>query len=183
MLKAKIGRLLISEPTLTDPVFFKSVVLLTHHSDEESIGLVLNQPTKIHLNEILNDIPLSDFPVYIGGPVAKNSIQFLHTLGELIPNSKEVINGLYWGGDFDKVLELMSEKKIAKDQIRFFAGYSGWGIEQLNDEIRDEGWIINNSSIELCMNYSTPKLWSDLIKTKKEEYAIWANIPKDPSLN
>ena len=77
----------------------------------------------------------------------------------------------------------MSEKKIAKDQIRFFAGYSGWGIEQLNDEIRDEGWLINNSSIELCMNYSTQKLWSDLIKTEKEEYAIWANIPKDPSLN
>ena len=120
MLKAKIGRLLISEPNLTDPVFFKSVVLLTHHSDEESIGLVLNQPTEIYLNEILNDIPLSDLPVYIGGPVAKNSIQFLHTLGELIPNSKEVILGLYWGGDFDKVLELMSDKKIAKNQIRFF---------------------------------------------------------------
>ena len=114
MLNAKKGRLLISEPTLTDPVFFKSVVLLTHHSDEESIGLVLNQPTKIHLNEILNNIPLSDFPVYIGGPVEKNSIHFIHTLGDLIPNTEKVIDGLYWGGDFDTVLSLMSKNEITK---------------------------------------------------------------------
>ena len=183
MLKAKIGRLLISEPTLTDPVFFKSVVLLTHHSDEESIGLVLNQPTKIHLNEILNDIPLSDFPVYIGGPVAKKSIQFLHTLGELIPNSKEVINGLYWGGDFDKVLELMSEKKIAKDQIRFFAGYSGWEDNQLKNEIKEQSWILKDSNSKICLEYTDSNLWSRIIKRLDQKYAIWTNMPADPSLN
>ena len=76
MLKAKKGRLLISEPSLNDNVFFKSVVLLTHHNDEESIGLILNHPTKINLNEILNDIPLSDLPIYIGGPVEQQSLHF-----------------------------------------------------------------------------------------------------------
>ena len=44
-------------------------------------------------------------------------------------------------------------------------------------------YLINNSSIELCMNYSTTQLWSDLIKTKKEEFAIWTNMPKNPNLN
>ena len=72
MLNAKKGRLLISEPTLTDPVFFKSVVLLTHHSSDESIGLVLNHPTKIHLNEILNKKYL-----YFTG---KNSTSFIKIL-------------------------------------------------------------------------------------------------------
>ena len=77
MLKAKKGRLLISEPSLSDKTFFKSVILLTYHSPDESIGLILNRPTNVSINEILNDIPSSDFPVYIGGPVAKNSIQFI----------------------------------------------------------------------------------------------------------
>jgi len=127
MLKAKKGRLLISEPTLNDNIFFKSVVLLTHHNDDESIGLILNHPTKINLNEILNNIPLSDFPVYIGGPVEKQSLHFLHTLGELIPNSIKITNAIYFGGDFDTVIQLMQDKKITKNEIRFFVGYSGWG--------------------------------------------------------
>ncbi|KRO64401.1 MAG: hypothetical protein ABR80_00045 [Cryomorphaceae bacterium BACL11 MAG-121015-bin20] len=183
MLTIKKGRLLISEPSLSDPTFFKSVVLITHHSADESIGLVLNQGTKINLNEILNDIPLSDFPVYIGGPVEKNAVQFIHTLGDMISNTKEIAKGLYWGGDFDKILELITENKISKNQIRFFAGYSGWGEDQLNNEIRENGWIIHESNVNLCMDYSSEKLWSDLIKTKNEKYAIWANLPKNPSLN
>ena len=183
MLKAKKGRLLIAEPSLNDSIFFKSVVLLTHHNDEESIGLILNQPTKINLNEILNNIPLSDFPVYIGGPVAKQSLHFIHTLGELITDSKKINDGIYFGGDFETVLDLMHEKRITKNEIRFFVGYSGWGEGQLNSEIREEGWIVQDAKNKLCMNYSTPKLWSEIIKTKKMEYAIWANMPKDPNLN
>jgi putative transcriptional regulator len=183
MLKAKKGRLLISEPSLRDNFFFKSVVLLTHHDDEESIGLILNHPTKINLNELLNDVPLSDLPIYIGGPVEKQSLHFIHTLGSSIPNSKQIIDDIYFGGDFDKVLQLMHEKKITKNEIRFFVGYTGWGVEQLNNEIRNDAWIVEAAKNELCMNYSTPKLWSDIIKTKKMEYAIWANMPSNPNLN
>jgi len=183
MLKAKKGRLLISEPSLNDSIFFKSVVLLTHHNNEESIGLILNQPTKINLNEILNDIPLNDFPVYIGGPVAKQSLHFIHTLGELIPESKKITNEIYFGGDFDTVIQLMHDKQITKNQIRFFVGYSGWDGEQLNNEIREDSWIVENVKNNLCMKYSAPDLWSDIIKTQKKKYAIWTNMPKDPNLN
>jgi len=183
MLNLKKGRLLISEPSLSDPTFFKSIILITHHSSDESIGLVLNQPTKINLNEILNDVPLNDLPVYIGGPVERNAIQFIHTLGKIVPNTQEIIKGLYWGGEFEEILTLMSQNKISRNQIRFFAGYSGWGEDQLNQEIRENGWIIHDAKINICMKYSTDKIWSDLIKTKKEKYAIWANMPKNPSLN
>lgn len=183
MLKAKKGRLLISEPTFTDPTFFKSVILLTHHNEEESIGLILNHATSINLNEILNEVPSSDFPVYIGGPVGKNSIQFIHTLGDLIPGSIQIIDGVYWGGDFQIVIKLMCDNKILKNNIRFFAGYSGWGIKQLNQEIQEESWIITNSTIEYCMRYSSKDLWSELIKNQKSKYAIWRNLPKNPHLN
>ena len=160
-----------------------SFILITHHTDDESIGLVLNQGTKIQLKQIINDIPLGDFPVYIGGPVEKNAIQFIHTLGNIIPNSQKISKGLYWGGIFEEVVRLMSENKISKNQIRFFAGYSGWGEGQLYNEIRENGWIIHKEDIGICMKYSTEELWSDLIKTKSNKYAVWANMPKDPSLN
>jgi len=182
-LNLKKGNILISDPSLTEQTFFKSVILITYHSTDESIGLILNQPTKIYLHEILNNVPTNHFPIYIGGPVAKNSIHFIHTLGDMIPNTQEIIEGLYWGGDFDQVLRLMTEDKIAKNHIRFFAGYSGWGKDQLNHEIKKDGWITHEPNINLCMQNSTEKLWSDLIKTKGKKYAIWANIPKDPSLN
>ena len=77
----------------------------------------------------------------------------------------------------------MTEDKILNNHIRFFAGYSGWGKDQLKHEIKKDGWITHEPNINLCMQNSTEKLWSDLIKTKSKKYAIWANIPKDPSLN
>ncbi len=183
MLKAKKGRILISEPSFNDSIFFKSVVLLTHHNNEKSIGLILNQPTKISLNEILNDIPLSDFPVYIGGPLAKQSLQFIHTLGSLIPESKKITENIYFGGDFNTVLKLMQDKKITKNEIRFFVGYSGWEEDQLNNEIREESWLVKSTKDNLCMQYSTPKLWDNIIRKSKSDYAIWVNMPKDPNLN
>ena len=183
MLKAKKGRILISEPSFNDSIFFKSVVLLTHHNDDESIGLILNQPTKINLNEILNNIPLSDFPVYIGGPVEKQSLQFIHTLGSLIPESKQITEKIYFGGDFNAILKLMQDKKITKNEIRFFVGYSGWGEDQLNAEIREDSWLVESSKDDLCMKYSTSNLWNKIIKSQKSNYSIWVNMPKDPNLN
>lgn len=177
------GILLISEPSLDDVTFFKSIILITHHSDNESIGLILNQSTKINLNDIVKDIPSSNFPIYIGGPVEKNTIQFIHTLGRKIPNSREISEDLYWGGDFNKIIDLISKGKILKHQIRFFAGYSGWGEGQLKKEIIEDSWIMHKPSTKICMQYSDGQLWSKLIRTKKEKYAIWTNMPKDPSLN
>ena len=82
------GSFLISHPTLLEDSFFKAIVLVTHHNFEETIGLVINHPSKIKLHEIIDDIPNSDFPVYIGGPVSKNSIHFIHSLGRLIPKPR-----------------------------------------------------------------------------------------------
>ena len=183
MLNIKKGRLLISEPSLNESIFFKSVILITHHTANESLGLVLNQGTNIKLNEILNNIPSIDFPLYIGGPVERTSIQFIHTLGKTIPNTQKITEGLYWGGDFNKVLTLMAEDKISKEEIRFFAGYSGWGENQLNNEIKEKSWIIHEPNTKLCMQYSAQELWSNLIKTKHLKYAIWTNMPKNPNLN
>ena len=73
--------------------------------------------------------------------------------------------------------------KLTRYQIRFFAGYSGWDHNQLNLEIKDRSWIVNDIDVDTCMNYSNNQLWTNLIKVKKSNYAIWANMPKDPNMN
>ena len=115
MQKIQNGSFLIAHPTMLDDTFFKSIILITHHNSEETIGLIINNPSKIKLYEIIDDLPKSDFPVYIGGPVAKNSIHYIHDLGNAIPNSIKIIEGLYFGGDFDTVKDLIWNKKINKN--------------------------------------------------------------------
>mgnify|MGYP001363275921 CR=1 FL=1 len=183
MYKIQKGNLLIAEPQMTDKAFFKSVVLITYHSVEESIGFVLNQATSIQLNELLDDIRIADFPVYIGGPVERSSIHYIHTLGKQIKNARHIIDDVYWGGDFTQIKHLMEAKEINKRDIRFFAGYAGWKANQLTSELVEKNWIINTADKDSCMNYNEGnKLWRDFIKADNK-YAIWSNMPYNPSLN
>ena len=107
------GRLLISEPTLPDPNFSRTVVLLTEHNTEGSVGFVLNRRSDMNLNEIYDDFGTSDVPVYIGGPVGANRLFFIHTIGPELDHTIEVMDGLYWGGDL-KQIEYMLTNGLAK---------------------------------------------------------------------
>merc|ERR1712065_46093 len=91
--------ILISEPFLLDYYFKRSVVLLCDHSDEGSFGVIMNKPLSVKLNEVVKDFPDFAAPIYLGGPVQNDSLFFLHTIGDKIEGSVEVINGLFWGGD------------------------------------------------------------------------------------
>ena len=184
MLKPKKGRLLISEPSMEDSNFFRSVILLAVHNEKETVGFVLNQPTKIKVHNLLDNFPKSNFPIYIGGPVERNSLHYIHTLGTKIEGAQKIVDGLYWGGDFEMVKKMVSNKDIDKKNIRFFAGYSGWEKEQLDLEIKKNAWIIVNSNKKSCMKLSSNKeLWSSFVKQMDNKYAIWSNLPVDPFLN
>ena len=184
MLKPKKGRLLISEPSMEDANFFRSVILLAVHNENESVGFVLNQPTKIKVHHLIEQFPKSDFPIYIGGPVERNSLHYIHTLGTKIEGSQKIMEGLYWGGDFEIVKQMVKNKEVDNDSIRFFAGYSGWDKDQLISEVRENSWIIVPSDKECCMKLSSNKeLWSSFIKKMDAKYAIWTNLPADPFLN
>ncbi len=183
MLKPKAGILLISAPECNDSIFFKSVILITHHNEQESIGLILNQPTKIYLSHIFKNISL-DFKIYLGGPVDRQSLYFLHNQGDLIPNSIKITKNIYFGGEFNTVIRLINNKKLNNHNIKFFLGYSGWGIKQLDVEIDNKSWILEgNYDDRICFKKSTSKIWGDLIKLQESKIAMWTNMPKDPSLN
>ena len=182
-IKPKQGKILISEPFLHGPYFQRAVVLLTEHNKNGSSGLILNKPIDLKLNDAIEDFPFYSGQVYLGGPVNKNNLFFLHTLGEKIEESEEIIPGLFWGGNFDTVRKLIAQNKIQDNELRFFAGYSGWEPRQLHKEIEEQSWIVGNAKTNFIMNTNKNTMWSDALKNMGTEYAILANFPMDPSLN
>lgn len=182
-LKPYKGHLLISEPNMLDPNFKRSVILLTDHNDVESVGFILNQPTQVGINDLIDDFPPFNSCVYIGGPVQKDTLHFIHSLGEKIDGSIPVGDNLYWSGNFKTLQQLVANKEIFSSQIRFFAGYSGWGAGQLETELGEQSWIVVPGNSEIALRQNNNELWRSFISQMDKEYAIWSNMPEDPSLN
>lgn len=178
------GKLLVSEPFLNDPCFKRTVILVSEHNEEGSIGFILNKPTQISLNDGVQDFPEFNVPLFFGGPVNTDTLQYIHKLGNRLEGSKEISNGLYWGGDIEQLKFLIDTKQIRPDEIRFYAGYSGWMPNQLNSEIREHSWIISTYINSMVPFSERPNvMWSEVLKSMGNEYAIIANFPEDPSLN
>jgi putative transcriptional regulator len=182
-LKPSKGKVLISEPFLIDYYFRRSVVLLAEHNDDGSFGLIINKPVEMFLHEVVKGFPPFDAHVYLGGPVKTDTLFFLHTRGNLIENSMEIINGLYWGGDIEHVKELIYLGLIKPADIKFFAGYSGWISKQLESELSRNSWLVANTKTSDVMQTNTSKLWNKTVKRLGAEYAYWTNFPMDPALN
>ncbi|MBS3769896.1 MAG: YqgE/AlgH family protein [Bacteroidales bacterium] len=176
------GRILISEPLLNDSYFKRSVVLLTEHSENGSVGFVLNKPIDISITEVIEDFPSFDTTLYVGGPVGKDTVHYIHTLGELIPNSVQVKDGIYWGGDFEQVKEYIREGLIQPSQIRFFLGYSGWNPQQLEGEIENNAWLVSEVDGSKIMK-PDENMWEKILRSLGSHYKSWTNCPENPTLN
>lgn len=180
---ARKGRILISEPFLSDQYFRRSIVYLCESNEEGAMGFVLNKPLEINVNEVVEEFPESEFPISVGGPVANNTVHYIHTLGEKLPESIEVTDGLWWGGDFDRLKEMVLNNLIQPHQIRFFLGYAGWSPGQLGDELKDHAWLVGKIDPALVMQGMDPDFWSDTLAGYNNKYRAWANFPEDPGLN
>jgi len=180
---AEKGRILISEPFLSDHYFRRSVVYLTEHNEEGSFGFVLNKPVDIRINEIVDDFPELDFPISVGGPVSNNTVHFMHSLGEQVPGSVFVADGVWWGGDFDHIKTLITTGGINQNQIRFFLGYAGWSAGQLKGELEEHAWLVGKISPDIIMQGTESEFWSDTLARYNNKYKAWANFPEDPGLN
>lgn len=178
------GKFLLSEPFLSDPNFQRTVVLLTEHNNEEgSFGFILNRPVKMKLSEIVPEFPSFGAPVFVGGPVQQNSLHFLHRIPELVEDSEEVLPGVWWGGNFEKLKYLMQIRDISPDDIRFFIGYSGWGPNQLKDEMEKRSWIIAPGEEQFTFASNHEELWQQILRSMGLRYQMMSNYPLDPSLN
>lgn len=180
----KKGRLLIAEPSIIgDLSFNRSVILLADHNEEGSVGFILNKPLDYSINDLLPEIEAS-FKIYNGGPVEQDNLYFIHTIPELITDSIEISNGIFWGGDFELTKSLINDGKISKENIRFFLGYTGWDANQLGDELQANSWIItSNIHKSSILSKSSDQFWKEKIIELGGEYIIWSNAPENPILN
>jgi len=181
-LSIKQGRILISEPMINDTYFRRSVVLITKHNTDGSTGVVLNKPIDLPINEIIDNFPVFESKIFIGGPVGKDTIHFLHTLGNLIPNTKHIIDNIYWGGDFNHLKELIKNNLVEANQVLFFMGYAGWDKDQLQEEIDNNSWLVSDVDSEYIINHGD-NIWEELLFNLGKEYKVWANMPQNPTMN
>lgn len=178
------GNLLISEPFLQDENFIRSVILLCEHNEEGSFGFILNKPSILHLNELMEDLCFLDSEVFIGGPVQQNTLHFIYFGAQCLEGSVRIGENLWWGGDFDILVEKLRTNQILPEMVRFFLGYSGWGPDQLLNELEENTWIVSEERVSLSHFENTPeKLWSILLKNMGGEFKVIANYPLDPRLN
>lgn len=182
--KPKKGDLLIAEPSIIgDLSFNRSIVLLTDHSNKGSIGFILNKPLKYTIGDLIPEID-APFKVYNGGPVEQDNLYFIHKVPKLIPNSIEISLGIYWGGDFTEVAKLISKKKINEKDIKFFLGYSGWDIHQLENELKTQSWVVTKNIYEKeIIEKDYEFFWKEKMIELGGNYSLWSNAPENPTYN
>ena len=177
------GKILISEPFLRDATFGRSVILLIDHTDEGTMGLIINKPLPIFVNDIIKEFKyINDIPLYKGGPVATDTLFYLHTLANIsgaIPVSK----GLYLNGDFDEIKKYILQGNKVDQHIRFFLGYCGWEGEQLNDELKENTWLVSKEDKDYLMNSDTKDMWKEALEKLGSKYEAWSRFPRVPPFN
>jgi putative transcriptional regulator len=176
------GNLLLSEPFMWDPNFRRSVLLLCECNEEGAFGLILNRPLALEMADVVDNW-FVEVPLYYGGPVGQDRLLFLHKYGNLIPDSVEISPGIYCGGDFEVVKDLIHSREISTDNIRFYIGYSGWDEDQLIEETASSSWIILPSNSSYVFSGKGKQLWRDVLSDMGGEYRILANCPENPQMN
>ena len=183
MIDPTSGILLISDPFLKDPNFMRTVVFLCEHQEEGSFGFVLNRKYENTIDELIPELEGHKIPLFYGGPVQMDTIHFLHQYPVEVPGGQEVMKGIYWGGDFDKVVEMIKNNEINENKIRFFIGYSGWSDGQLSNELEEKSWLTVKATRKLVFHRDYKEIWKDSLKQLGGEYEIMINFPIDPQLN
>lgn len=183
-IKPEKGHLLIAEPSIIgDTSFNRSVILLADHTNEGSIGFILNKPLNYCLNDLVPNTN-AEIKVYNGGPVEQDNLYFIHSIPDLIPDSIEISLGIYWGGDFEMALAHINNGVINPTDIRFFLGYSGWEPSQLEHELATNSWILTeNIYKKSVIEKNEINFWKEKMLELGDNYSIWSNAPENPTYN
>ena len=183
-LNPQMGDLLISEPFLPDPNFERTVILLCEHTDDGSFGFILNKTSILKFNEVMEEVKDFNEVLYVGGPVQQDTLHFIHRGGELLEGGTEIINDLVWGGNFEQLMIMIETKQINADDFKFFLGYSGWSTGQLEDELKENSWIIHRGvTSQQIFELDPNKLWKEVLHNMGGKYKMFSNYPVDPRLN
>jgi len=175
------GKLLVASPALVDPNFARTVVFMTEHNDEGGMGIVLNRPSDTAVDSVVSELTeiAGGEPVYVGGPVQPEALVLLAEFTNLEAAAWVVVADVgLASADVD-----LDELAGSVRRGRVYAGYSGWGPGQLEEEVEGDSWIIEPPLPPELFPDDPATLWSDVLARKGGQYSLIARMPADPSLN
>jgi putative transcriptional regulator len=176
------GKLLLASPTLLDPNFARTVVLVAEHGEDGAMGLVLNRPAEATVGEAapeLERLVAGEEPLYVGGPVQPTAVIVLASFADPSAAGLLIREDV---GFLSAQLELEQSRDVT-ERLRVFAGHAGWGPGQLDDELEREDWIVEDPRPEEIFSADPEELWSAVLTRKGGTFALVARMPLDPSLN
>ncbi len=200
------GSLLVARPTVGDPVFGRSVIVVVEHGEQGTMGLILNARTSLSLKDLLagdltqepsrdadEAIAMSKLldlcgghTFYFGGPVKTDEMLIVHDVPpDLLPGSEPIgSSGLYLGCDLGALTHLVDWNPDVHLHVRFLVGYSGWESGQLAGELARHDWAVLDGCDASMMLY-TPhdRLWAEAVKRFGDRYRLWLNWPAHPGMN
>jgi putative transcriptional regulator len=176
------GKFIIASPTLLDPNFARAVVLIAEHNDDGAMGLVLNRPSEASVAESveeLNGVVEAGATVFVGGPVQTQAVMVLAEFDDPEQAAAVVLADVgFLPADAD-----MAELSGRTRRARVFAGHAGWGPGQLDAELEDGSWIVEDPLPDEVFTEAPEDLWGAVLERKGGGFALLARMPEDPSLN
>lgn len=170
------GSLLVATPALLDPNFARTVVLVAEHGEAGAMGVVLNRPTETSVGEAVPELaPLAGDgePVFVGGPVATDSVLALAEVDDPEDASELVL------GD----VGFIQDPGVVARRGRIFLGYAGWSAGQIESELDEDSWIVVPAEPDDVFSDQPDELWSRVLRRQGGGLALLATMPVDPSVN
>ena len=173
------GTLLLSIPLIDDERFDKTIIVITESSEKEKIGFIINKKTNLKVIDLIKKIKMKSITANYGGPVCPDNLFYFHK-NKSIEKSKKINKKLYFGGNFSQVTEYLNCKLIKSNEIFFCLGYCGWKKGQLENEIKENSWIVLNEQIDFI---SKSIDWKRKMIEFDEKYKLWVNSNRNFHLN
>jgi putative transcriptional regulator len=176
----RVGSVIISKPFWQDESYKRSVILLLEHDSNGSAGLILNKPSTLSINDALPELNIL-YPLYFGGPSEIKTVSYIHNNPKL-PEAIHIGNEIFWGGDYDSLVDLVSEHKFDIRHIKFCAGFVHWIPGQLESEVSEDKWWIDEINPQELFSTPADDLWAYKLISSGHLYGLLNNIP-DPAIN
>lgn len=176
-----VGSFLIASPTLRDPNFSRTVVLLCEHGDTGSMGVVINRQSDVLLCDAIQGLEHAPSAcLFVGGPVQPNAVLVLHHEVE-VPEARPVADGMALGGDEAELLNLL--RSALAPRARVYSGYAGWGAGQLDAELTEGSWIPTVARATLVFDLAPDEVWASAVHSLGPKFAYLVDLPLDPRVN
>lgn len=183
----KAGATLIAQPFAEGCHRHRALVSIIDHLDSEgTTGVVLNRPMGMTLDQVVSGIdPESRIPVFCGGPSDQDTLFFIHTLGpDVLPGSREYAPGLYVGGDISTIRSYINSGYPVEGYVRFFAGYTFWGEGELEEQMADRQWAMDEApEASTVLSGIGDSAWYEAVRAQGEALRAWTLVPRHAFFN